>query len=261
MLDYLFKIPDLYLFFILIILSISFSIACIFLVTYFIPLSIRRKDNTILGTVSSIISLIYGVLAGLMALYLINNISYTTDAVQREASAIANIHRDSQWLKEPAHSNIKKQIRNYLVHVIQVEWPLMENGQEINNEGEKIIEEMDKGLRTDQVIGGNQSLILQEMLQEIKTLYNAREQRIQMSYESLNIEIWLVILIGTILTIAINFLFGMNIYLHVAVVCAVALMTSSMLFLLLALDRPFQGEFVIEPSAFRSILVLMDKTL
>jgi hypothetical protein len=58
------------------------------------------------------------------------------------------------------------------------------------------------------------------MLQEVRVLYDARQQRIQMSYFQLNPEIWVVVVLGTILTLCINYLFGMNFYLHVFTVSA-----------------------------------------
>lgn len=49
----------------------------------------------------------------------------------------------------------------------------------------------------------------------------------------------------------------MNLYMHIVTVAAAALMTSSMLFLLITLDRPFQGEFIIEPASLRTLLELI----
>ena len=80
-----------------------------------------------------------------------------------------------------------------------------------------------------------------------------------MSFSALNSEVWVVILLGTILTIGINFLFGMNFYLHIFTAIAVGLMASSMLFLLVTLDRPFRGEFVIEPDSLAAVLQFIEK--
>lgn len=256
---YLFQMPNIRLFFLLSFISISFSIVCIILVRRYIPLTILYKDNPVIGNISALISIIYGVFVGLTALYLINNISATADAVQREADAVANIYRDAKWLTEPAHSDIHREILNYLDMIIDVEWPLMKSGEVPDHIGDDFINRMNNILMNYKPMNDRDTMIVDHLMNEIKTLYNAREQRLETSNAGLHSEMWLVILIGTVLTIMINYLFGMNVYLQIVTVSAVALMASSMIFLLVTLDRPYQGEFVIEPDSFKNLLLQIEK--
>lgn len=260
MLTSLFRLSDITLFILLSCASIAISLIAIYVVKRCIPFHVRSQDNTVIGTTASLISVIYGVLAGLSALYLINNNSYASDAVQREANAVADIYRDSQWLKEPTRGIIQTQVKEYVTKVIQVEWPLMEQGSDVNNDGNFAIDNITNQLIHYSDIKNSESLLIHDMLDEVRLLYDARQQRIHMSYSELSPELWLVILIGTVLTLCINYLFGMNFYLHMVTVSAAALMTSSMIFLLIALDRPFQGEFIIEPDAFQAVLNFMDQS-
>ncbi len=257
MFEFLFHLSDVALFFIISGTAIFISIVAIFLVRHVIPLRLRLQDNAVLGNVCNLVSLIYGVLAGLTALYLINNLSYTSDAVQREANSVANIYRDAAWLNEPTQSIMNTELKKYLNQTINVEWPLMKDGKDVPHDGDLIINNIADQLHAYSKIDPSELLIQRDMLEEIKSLYNARQARISMSNSELSAEIWEVILIGTFLTLGINFLFGMNFYLHIFTVISAALMAASMIFLLLTLDRPFQGEFVIEPDALKSVLVLM----
>jgi hypothetical protein len=254
MVDYLYSLPVIDLFILLNCFFIPVSILAIFLVKRFIPINLRYKDNAVIANTCSLISLIYGVLAGLTALYLINNITYTADAVQREANSVADIYRDSKWLKDPVRSDLQTEVRNYLVRVIQTEWPLMQTGKDVDHVGDYIIDQISTHLSSYTIANNSETLIIRSMLDDLKSLYDSRQQRIQMSYVALSTELWVVILVGTILALCINYLFGMNFYLHIITVVAAALMTSSMIFLLITLDRPFQGEFVIGPNSFQVIL-------
>ncbi|MDR3478025.1 MAG: DUF4239 domain-containing protein [Gammaproteobacteria bacterium] len=254
MFDYLYRISDIKLFILLTLVSVTLSLIAIFLVRRFIPVNLRYIDNQVIGNTISLVSVLYGVLAGLAALYLINNNSYASDAVQREANSIANIFRDTRSLKEPARTSIQTEVKQYIDTVINIEWPLMRKGAHIDHEGDTIIDNIADEINNYYVIGESESRLVRDLLEENKSLYNSRQQRITMSYASLDIEIWIVILIGTILTMSINYLFGMNFYLHMVTVIAAAIMTSSMIFLLITLDRPFQGEFIIEPVALKSVL-------
>lgn len=259
MLEFLYHLSDVTLFILLICVSIVISFIAILLVKRYIPLKLRYKDNPVIGYTSSLISIIYGVLVGLTALYLLNNISYTTDAVQREANAVADIYHDSLWLQEPARDQLKQEVRTYLTQTIDIEWPLMAHGQEINIDGDLILSRMANIINQSSLTHPSDLLIMHDLLSEVKTLYDARHQRIHMSHAELNTEIWIVIFIGSVLTLFINYLFGMNFYLHLITVSAAALMTSSMIFLLLTLDRPFQGEFVIAPDSLRAVLNFIEE--
>lgn len=259
MFKFLFQLSDGYIFLLLSVISIVISMVAIFIVSRHIPMEFRYKDNAAISNTSALIGIIYGVLAGLIALYLLNANSATEVAVQREASAVADIFRDSKWLPDPARTNLRIETKQYLDHVINVEWPLMKEGAYLPDTGRNLVNQMDKEIFLHQqnanpTTNTLEFLILHHLLEEIQTLYDAREQRLNINDSVLSPSIWVVILIGTVLIIGINFLFGMNFYLHLISIAAIALMTSSIIFLLLTLDRPFQGEFAVEPKAYQSAL-------
>lgn len=256
--NFLYSIPDIYLLIILSIFMILLCIISIHFIRKFIPIDLRYRDNAMLGSMSGIISIIYGVLVGLTALYLINNISTTAEAVQHEANAAADFYRDTAWLQDPLRTDIRNEIKNYLVLSIHTEWPRMTDGEFIDFKGEKIIKNMTNQLYQYNHSNQTDVVVLRDMLNDIKSLYDARELRIQMSYTTLNPAIWAVVLIGTFLMIFICCLYSMNYYLHIITTCAVSLMTSSMIYLLISLDRPFQGEFSVDPTPLQQVLAELD---
>ncbi|MES2217802.1 MAG: hypothetical protein V4501_05275 [Pseudomonadota bacterium] len=252
--DFLFHMTDAELFTVLVILGIAISIIGVLVVKVLVPHEVRFKDNAVIGTVSGLIGLIYGVLVGISALYLINNLASASDAVQREANAVANLYRTSTLLNEPVRTQLETQLINYLNLVITKEWPKMRKNQNVGDTGDQLVDQMSVTLRGYPLVTPMDSIVIKDIMEEEKALYSAREERIAQSTEQLSAELWVVILIGTILAIGINFLYGMNIWLHLLSASAAALMASSMIFLLLTLDRPFQGEFVIEPDALQTVL-------
>lgn len=254
MLEYLFSLSDTRLFTLLI---------CVFVLGSLIPLvifkkshliSMRYKDNEGIGNIGALVGIIYGVLVGITALYLINNIDHTADAVQREANGVANVYRDSQWLSDPQKTNIRQLVVNYLNEVIKTEWPEMEKGKSVSNEGNEIINNIASEVNTYRLTHPTDFLVPRDMYDDIKTLYNAREQRLHMSNSQLNSELWIVILIGTLLIIIVNFFLKISFQLHLITMGIISLMASSMIFLLITLDSPFQGDFVVEPDALQKVL-------
>jgi hypothetical protein len=79
-----------------------------------------------------------------------------------------------------------------------------------------------------------------------------------MSYSILAPEIWEVIILGTILIIAINYAFRVSFYLHLFGTFTFAIMAASMLFLLVTLDTPFQGEFAVTPDSIKDVAIFIN---
>jgi len=250
MLAHLFQSHEITLFMMLACFAVIISVAAVIVVTHLIPLNLRQNDNHTLGNIAALISLIYGVLGGLTALYLVNNIGATATAVQDEANAVVNIFRESKWLKDPVKTKMQQELSSYVDRVISQEWKDMRVGRKVSNVGDANIHHMSDLLSQYDVVTNSDKIVVAELLSEVRSLYNAREMRIAHSYSSLNPEIWAVVIVGTFLTIFISYLFGMNFYLHIISTSAVTLMAFAMIFLLITLDRPFQGEYVIQPDIF-----------
>ena len=260
MMDYLYQTSDPILFLIVSGFLLLFSLMSLYLIKWYFPLHLRYQDNTVIGCAVALIGLIYGVLAGFATAHLINNNTLAIDALQHESNSIANLYRDSGWLKEPVQGRIRSEIRQYLSDVLNIEWPLMSIGKTVTNEGGLVIDRISDELKQYKMTSNTDQIIVTEMLDIIKNLYDGRQQRIQLSYASLDVEIWIVILLGTILTLCISYIYGMFFYLHVFTVLTSALMMSSIIFLLISLDKPFQGEFVVGPSVYQDLVVQMAKS-
>ena len=252
--DFLFQMSDAKLFSFLICTGIIAAVIGVIVVKLIVPHEVRLKDNGVIGSVAALIGLIYSVLMGITSLYLINNLSATSDAVQREANAVANLYRTSASLPEPIRSQFEGLLKDYLVLTIKTEWPRMKNNQEIGEAGDKLIDKLSVVLRAFPVTNLADSVVMTDLMGEEKSLYSAREERLAANSEQLSGELWVVIFIGTVLAIGINFLFGMNFWLHLISISAATLMASAMIFLLLTLDRPFQGEFIIDPDPLQAVL-------
>ncbi|SRR5579883_676718 len=261
MFDFLYRWSDLHIFLFLSGIILSLSLILILVLKNFILHKLRHRDNSVVGSVAALIGVIYGILVGLMALYLLNNNDSASTAADKEGSMISNLYRASRGLQNPARASVQANIQNYIHHVIDVEWPLMEKNKKVDFEGDFIIEKIADVLHHYPIKNSTDSLLITEMLSDITNLYTAREQRIQLSQTSLDPDIWEVILISTIVIIGINYLYRVNFYLHMISVCAFSIIASCMIFLLVTLDRPFQGEFIIEPDALSAALAYIEDSI
>jgi len=257
MLDFLYQQSDLMVFVIVAAMLILISAIALLVIKHYFMVKGTYEDNAVIANISSIIGVIYGVLAGLSALYLLNNISYSYEVVQKEASSAANVYQLTKFLKEPVQSDIQQQLRHYLEVVINDEWPLMSKRKPINDNDliANMIDSISRYADKKMI----DSATLHDLINDIKSLYNSREERIQLSSTSLSIEIWEVVMIGTFLIIVINFFFRMSYRLHLVALLAEIIMASSVIFLLITLDTPFEGDYIVQPSAYQSLLGYMQK--
>lgn len=258
MLNYLYQMSDVYLFSLLAATFILISMIFLYLIKWYFPLHLRYQDNAVIGCTSALITLIYGVIAGFATAHLINSNNFAVDALQREANSIVNLYRDSRWLADPAKTIIQKDIKSYLNDIIEVEWPLMNQGKSVSHDGGKTINRISSELSQYKIQNGSEAAILSDMIVVIRNLYDAREQRKLMSDQSLSGTIWVVIMLGSILTLCISYLYGVNFYLHIFTVICSALIISSVLFLLISLDKPFLGSYTIGPEVYQSLMLLIN---
>lgn len=256
--EFIYALSDLEIFWLLIGIITTISIILVITSKLFIFRKLRYKDNETIGSISSLIGIIYGVLIGFICLYLINNHDYASNATQREANASANVYLYSQWLKQPVQEIVQKDLKDYINLVIHQEWPLMENFKHVSPDGDLIIKKIFNDIWSFNPVNASETILMQNILNEIKELYNARHDRINVSNNTLSPGLWGVVLIGTILIIAINFAFRVNFYLHLFSLAVFSIMAASMLFLLVTLDRPFQGGFIVKHDAMETVFNLMN---
>lgn len=261
MIEFLYHISDAAVFLTMVIVTIVFSLLLIVLNKIFIFYKLKYKDNATTASVSALIGIIYGVLAGFICLYLLTNNDHASTAALNEGTAAENIYRESHWLKGPIQHQIQDNLHQYVKGVITVEWPAMREGKNVERRHGSYIDKMSDALIHYPIANQSDFIIVNDLMQEIKELFKARQQRIEISGSQLTPEIWEVILISTILLIVINYAFRVNFYLHIFGITAFAIMAASVLFLLVTLDRPFQGEFAVEPDALQSALDVIEHPL
>ncbi|MBV9575125.1 MAG: DUF4239 domain-containing protein [Gammaproteobacteria bacterium] len=257
--QFVYSTSDLFCFLILVSFTILIAIIFIFINKHFFFHVLRYKDNPTVSSFSALIGIIYGVLVGFVCLYLLNNYDHSIQAIQAEANAASTILRRSMLLSPHIQKVIEKDIHSYVNEVIHHEWPMMARFQKIDQQGDLILIDLIDNIKNYKPKTEVEIIIFKDLLtSSIKELYNARHTRIMISSNTLGDDMWCVILIGTILIIASNYAFRANFYLHLFLNILFAIMAGSMLFLIVSLDRPFQGAFAVTPEPFEDIVVTLN---
>jgi hypothetical protein len=95
----------------------------------------------------------------------------------------------------------------------------------------------------------------EEMLEQLHDLGNARRERLLAAGQGLPPIMWVVLILGGVITVGFTYLFGLeDTLVHLLMVAALALIISMSLFTVAALDYPFNGDIRIHPSAYEQDL-------
>lgn len=251
--NFIYLLPDYGVFLILILFTVAVSVLFVILTKTYIFHKLRYKDNVTISSISCLIGIIYGVLVGFLCLYLIMNQDHASQAVQNEANALQNIFIQSTWMKQPYRNELKNDLLHYADEVINSEWKAMNSFKKIGLTGDEIILKILDDVKKFEPQSKSEMIVFDNMSKSVNELSNARHARILLSYSALAPEVWIVVLLGTILLIAINYAFRVNFYLHLFGTFTFAIMAASMLFLLVTLDTPFQGEFAVTASSIQDV--------
>lgn len=259
--NFLYAISNPILYLLIFIMTLMLSLAFLFIVRYFLPHHIRYNDNGVIGAVGASITVLYAIVMGFTAFYIFDNYNQADAAVQREASVAASIYRYSLFLPAPTGMEIQNDIKAYIQHVVSSEWIALKNGQEPDELGNSIIDKIERETAIFNPTKENaQNMYIQnKILSEVQSIFDAREKRIGKAKSALGPDIWFVIVLGAFFMLGINFLFGATLSMHLILMFCLSAVISSIIFLIVALNFPFRGEFGVGPEAFQSVLTRIIK--
>lgn len=262
MANFIYSFSNLTLYVAINLLFIIFSLIALALVRHYSSLKEAYHENEVIGYVSATICIIYAIFIGFIAFYLLDNFSKAEDATKLESAHVALMYYDTKFLPEPLRTKIQADIDYYLDSVIHVEWPMMLHSVPVSPKNLVVISNILNELPNQKATNNLETLALQETFKDTKKLYEARKTRVYLAGEALGGDIWIIILVAGILTIAVNYFFGMKLYLHVGSIVAVCLIVGSSIYLIVVLDRPFQGEFHVPNTPFQAVvdMIKIDKS-
>jgi hypothetical protein len=211
-------------------------------------------DNGVVGWFFSGILTIYGITLGLIAITTWESSSAVAGVASREAAAIAALYRDTSGFPAPLQQQLHDKLREYTRAVVEKEWPAQRLG-EIAIDGRSPLDGFQSALFTNEPTTEGMRLIQAEALDKFNELVEWRRQRTEAVDNGVPRVIWIVILLGGVLTIATAYCFQMQPFrLHLLLTAILAMMIGLLIFLIAALDRPFQGTVSVKPTAYRIIL-------
>jgi hypothetical protein len=210
-------------------------------------------NDAISGTVQAI-GVVYGITVGLIAVAVWNTYSNAGDLVSREASAIGAIYRDIGGYPSPRREEMRANLREYTVFLIDKAWPAQRSGY-IPEGGGEILDALQANLFSFEPASQGQAAIHAETLKAYNNLIEFRRLRIDAVESGLSDVMWAVIWAGAIISIGVAYFFRIDDpKLHALLVALMAGFLAIVIFMIVINDKPFYGSVSVSSDPYKLIL-------
>ncbi len=214
----------------------------------------RQESNDFTGAVVAVIGTTYAVLLAFMLSGVWNMFQQAQINAEQEANDLVNVFRISAQLPQPEQHNIQELTRRYAQHLIEVEFPAM-NQKKVPPQGAQMVSQMWKIVQTVQPQTNDSSRAVGELMTTLKSLTEHRRIRILQSRESLPGILWLVLIAGGIITVAAACFFGVpNFRFHLLQVIVLSFLIALVLVAIADIDSPYQGDVRVSPAGYQFAL-------
>src|SRR5919199_4248410 len=219
----------------------------------------RKQHNDVAGFIYAVLGVAYAVLLGLVLIAVWEKWDAAEAITTDEANELAGIFWYAHALPQPEGRHIQELVRSYAQVVVEKEWPLMAQGRS-SPEAWATLDELRGtilGLKptTDAQQTGYSQMRYNQMLEQLHDLGDARRERLLAAEQGLPAILWIVLILGGVITVCFTYLFGLqNTLVHLLMVAALAMIISISLFTVAALDYPFKGDISIHPAAYENDL-------
>lgn len=211
-------------------------------------------DNGTVGWFFSAVSLLYGLLLGLLTVAAWGSYNQATIIASQEASATAELYRDSAAYPDTTRDALRKQLHSYLTVIVTQSWPAQRRGLLPDSET-VVLNQFQKQLLNQRGLTAEQLVVYGETIRAYNSLIDLRRQRQEALKGGVPGVLWLVVLLGAIATIGFSYFFVVVSYpLHALLTGVLAGMVGLLVFLLVALDHPYWGEVSVSSEAYQLVL-------
>jgi hypothetical protein len=231
------------------------ALAFLLVVTQSSAISSRKDSNDFTGAVVAVIGTTYAVILAFMLSGVWNMLQQAQANADQEANSLVNIWRISANIGSTEGQHVRELCENYAQFVITKEWPAMEADKPLPPEARDIVNQLWILSGQSQTHAGPDSIASYQFMEELRMLTEYRRVRMMHSHEKLPGILRAVLIVGGIITVAASCLFGVtNFRFHVLQVVVLTFLISLVLVAIADLDRPYQGNDVVQPGGFKLAL-------
>lgn len=238
---------------------IVFAVFGLYLVrkTSYSKLFVDHHD--VAGFTFGIIGVVYAVLLGFIVVTVQERFNQAHQSSEMEGNTLSELYRDAAVFSPDKKAEIRGLIREYVNSVLADEWDKMST-LTISDQTVDIVKKIWTAYAQIEPKDQRESIWLQESLSKLNEFSAQRLQRLYHGYESLGGMMWMLLIMGAIITIGFIYLFYVKNFLYHALMTGLlAGLIAFMLFLVGELDRAYDGSYRVNPIALQKVKQLIDR--
>jgi hypothetical protein len=194
-------------------------------------------------------SLFYGIMLGLVAVGVFADFESTRDVIEREASTLTALYSDTRALPEPDRTQLLADLREYARVTIEKDWPQQIQGR-VPRDGTDRIAVYQKHLLAVHTWSKPDEIAYAEAFGQFQKLVELRSSRLDRVTSEMPAILWVVIVIGAMLTILVIWMLDMQIYIHGILTAVLSLFLGIVFFYIAVMDQPFRGAPLLTPEPY-----------
>jgi hypothetical protein len=235
-------------------LAVLLAVAGLAVVQRLVPLPIRQSHNDATGIIYAALYVMFGVAIG-FSLYLVwQQYDAAQKVAESEAANVEALYRLAGSFPEPERGQIQDLATSYTRVVVEEEWPLMAQGR-TSPRAEALLAELQGSIQDIEPGTEAEQALLSEGLTQVGELNERRALRLLEVREGFPPILWVVLVVGGVITVAFTYLFGMEtLWLHRLAVAALTVVVSLILYTVSVLEYPFNDAAQVRPDAFELVL-------
>jgi Protein of unknown function (DUF4239) len=236
--------------------SALLSVAGLWLRRKYIPIT---EENEAVAGYFAVIGVVYGVISAFVIFLVWADFEDARQNVTREANQIVDLYLMTRSLPAPFPQTLKERLTDYTKKVSEIEWNLLAEGK-TDPRVDQAYRALWRAFEQVEMSNPRHLEIYARALGQLSDLSDSRRQRLHASKATIPPMIWVILLCGALITVFYSYFFvvqsfAKQAWLTAGLTASVALM----LFLILALDRPFTGDIRINADPFRVGLTRMQE--
>lgn len=228
------------------------SVAGLLLFRMVVPLEDLHAASNELGNYLQTVGGIYAVLLAFVVYVVWGQFNDTRGYLDREATALVDLHRTSSGLPSRSRAAIQSGLRAYVDAVMGDEWPAMARDDEatIERVGE-LLEKVWLAIHGCKPINECQHTVYGEVLARFNQLTDLRTSRLSAARARIPLAMTILLYTGAFVTVGSVYLLAFDqLWLHVLVTAALAGAIAHILFLIHDLDDAFAGDWQVAKAPF-----------
>ncbi|TWP53430.1 DUF4239 domain-containing protein [Lentzea tibetensis] len=218
-----------------------------------LPPRIANRYAGLLAAAFGTVGTVYAVVAGFAVSSVWDTLQETQRVISHEANALADLERMSKGFPVEVRRQVVEAERTYGRLVVGEEWQLMARNKSSTRANAAFVEVW--SVYTDMGPELRASPLYDKSMDRLNELGNARRQRLLAAGEEVPSLMWVLLVIGSMAMLLLSYCFGVWKSWQIRlIVLSMSAMIAFTMFLVAALEGPFDGKVSLQPDAITLVL-------